>query len=139
MDGRFVCRKQSVTVLLLVFGAVTLTGCTALLVGGAAAAGAGSVAYVKGDLEATEAVSLETAWQAAHVAASDLELSELSSDMNGLSARVVARTAQDEKVTIMLEPRGQATTRVSIRVGFFGNESKSMRVLDAMRRSYDAA
>jgi hypothetical protein len=51
----------------------------------------------------------------------------------------VARTTQDEKVTIMLEPRGQTTTRVSIRVGWFGNESKSMRVLDAMRRSYDAA
>ncbi|MHC4128335.1 MAG: DUF3568 family protein [Planctomycetota bacterium] len=139
MDSRCVGRKQLVAVLVLICSAVTLTGCTALLVGGAAAAGAGSVAYVRGDLETTEEVSLETAWQAAHVAATNLELTELSGDRNGLSARVVARTTQDEKVTIMLEPRGQTTTRVSIRVGFFGNESKSLLVLDAMRRSYDAA
>ena len=138
MDIKCVCRKQSATGLILIFSAVTLTGCTALLVGGAAA-GAGSVAYVMGDLETTEEVSLETAWQAAHVAATDLELTELSGDMNGLSARVVARTTQDEKVTISLEPRGQMITKVSIRVGVFGDESKSMRVLDAMRRSYDAA
>ena len=54
MDIKCVCRKQSALGLILIFSAVTPTGCTTLLVGGAAAAGAGSVAYVMGDLESME-------------------------------------------------------------------------------------
>jgi hypothetical protein len=35
--------------------------------------------------------------------------------------------------------RAEMITKLSIRVGVFGDESMSMRILDAMRRSYDAA
>jgi len=114
-------------------------GCTVLLVGGAVAAGAGTVAYVKGELKSTEDVPFETAWAAANSAVQELELAAVSAIGDEIAGSIIARDAADRKVTIEVAELGDEQTQVSIRVGFFGDEAQSNRILGKMREHYGVA
>jgi len=77
--------------------AVAGAGCAALVVGGAvAAAGVGTYAYVNGEMEGTEAVSLDTAWEASQAAMTDLEFTLVSKKKDALQAELTSRTATDK-------------------------------------------
>jgi len=63
--------KQLLLALLLGFSLLINNGCPALLVGGAAGAGTG--AYIGGELKSTQEVSLNRAWKATQMAMDDLK------------------------------------------------------------------
>ena len=113
-----------------------LTGCAALIVG--AAAGAGGVAYVQGELKVTESVSHEVAGRAAEKALQDLKFSIIKRQQDGLAAVFDARTASDQKVTIKTQRLTANSTSVGIRVGVLGDEAKSRQILGRMQASYPA-
>jgi len=97
-------------------------GCMIAAVGVGAA---GTVAYLKGDLEAVEASDINTVHKATLKALDELELHVISKSKDLLSAEIIARDAADQKVTINLKATTENTTKVSIRIGFFGSETKS--------------
>jgi len=109
-------------VLLLVGMAISAGGCMIAAVGVGAA---GTVAYLKGDLEAVEASDINTVHKAALKALDELELRVISKSKDLLSAEIIARDAADQKVTINLKATTENTTKISIRIGFFGSETKS--------------
>ena len=86
---------------------------------------AGTVAYLKGDLEAVEAANLQTVYKATLKALDELELRVTKKSKDLLSAEIIARDAADQKVTINLKATTENTTKLSIRIGFFGSETKS--------------
>ncbi len=86
---------------------------------------AGTVAYLKGDLEAVEAANLQTVYKATLKALDELELCVTRQSKDVLSAEIIARDAADQKVTINLKATTENTTKLSIRIGFFGSETKS--------------
>lgn len=86
---------------------------------------AGTVAYLKGDLEAIEAANLQTVYKATLKALDELELRVTKKSKDLLSAEIIARDAADQKVTINLKATTENTTKLSIRIGFFGSETKS--------------
>ena len=116
-------RKKQVFVMVLLVGMVGLVGgCMVVAVGAGAA---GTVAYVRGDLEAVESKKLDAVYEATLKAVDRLELNVTKETKDSLSAVIVARDAQDKKITIKLSATTDDTTKLSIRVGLFGSETKS--------------
>lgn len=120
--------------LLLAVGLIALTsGCAALVVGGAAGA-VGSVAYVRGELKATVESPLEKTWKATQESMRDLEFVVTLSEKDALEARVEAEGVA-KTIKVVLKELGPKTTDVRIRVGVFGDEAISRRVLDTIKRN----
>lgn len=116
-------RKKRVFVIVLLVGTVGLVGgCMVVAVGAGAA---GTVAYVRGDLEAVESKKLDAVYEATLKAVDELELNVTKETKDALSAVIVTRDAQDKKITIKLSATTDDTTKLSIRVGLFGSETKS--------------
>jgi len=107
---------------------VTATGCVALAIGGAAAGVAG-IAYTTGDLEATIAAPLDEVWSATQEANQELGFAVKTRAKDQLGARLESTQARGDDVKIHLESLGEKTTKVSIRIGTFGNEQQSRLIL----------
>ncbi|MBN1223713.1 MAG: DUF3568 family protein [Candidatus Aminicenantes bacterium] len=108
-----------------------LSGCFAAAVG----AGAGTVAYVRGDLVVTEAAGLENVHDAALKAVHDLDLNLISQKKDALSGEITARDIKDKKIQIKLAAVTDETTKVSIRIGTFGDETKSRVIYEKIREN----
>lgn len=126
--------------LALVAASLLLTGCIgAAILGGLAAgtvAGAGAIAYSKGELRAMESITLDQGWNAARQAMKDLELNAVDKGKDRLQAKLSGRTAGGKEITVKLKSKGARLTEVRIRVGTFGEEDLSRRILEAMRKYY---
>ena len=105
-------------------------GCVAA----AAAAGAAGAIYVSGDLETTLDATPNVVAAAAVKGLSDLGMSDIESSASALDGEVTARSARDDSIKIVLEAQGEKQTDTSIRVGTFGDEEMSVRILDAIKK-----
>jgi hypothetical protein len=101
------------------------------------AGAAGTVAYIKGDLEVVEPEGIDAVYEATKEAVEELGLKVTKDSKDALGAEIVARDAEDKKVTISLKATPEGTTELSIRVGTFGSETKSrviyQRIHDNLR------
>ena len=113
--------RRVLLVLLLCGIGVLVNGCIVI----AAGAGAGTVAYVTGSLEGVESKNVDTIYKATERAAGELGLVTTEKTKDVLSARIIARDAQDKRVTIKLKALAEESTKISVRVGFWGDEVKS--------------
>lgn len=113
--------------LLLVFPA--MSGCLAV----AAGAGAGVVAYVRGDLETTLGHDYNAVVDATRKAIKDLEFVKVSDNKDAFRAEIIARTALDKKIEISLTNAGNNLTNIKIRVGMFGDEQLSLAILEKIK------
>jgi len=125
-------KQQVILAILYVAAAVLLTGCIIAAVGAGAA---GTVAYVKGDLETIESKKLEVVHEATVKALKDLELSISQDTKDKMAATVIARDSQDKKVTVNLTAVTDESTEISIRFGTFGNEAKSTMVYNKIKEN----
>lgn len=123
-------RKLALIVVYLMM-AVLLQGCLVVAVG----AGAGTVAYLRGDLESVEAKDIDAVYAAAKKAAEQLEFHLISDAKDALSAVIVLRDAQNKKITIKLRSTTESSTKISIRVGTFGSETKSILIYDQIKKN----
>jgi len=125
-------KRQVVLILLLIGTAALLQGCLAVVVGAGAA---GTVAYVKGDLEAVESKDINAVYQATLKAMEQLELSVSKKTKDAMSAVVIARDSQDKKITVKLSATAEGATKLSIRVGVWGSETKSRFIHDQIKKN----
>lgn len=126
--------KKLIVTLLLTTALALTSGCTLLLVGSAAAAGAGGYAYVNGEAKSTESASLDKTWRAAQAAMKDLQFSVVGQSKDALEGRLTARNATDKKITIRVKKVSDSLTEMRIRVGVFGDESLSRIIHDAIKK-----
>jgi hypothetical protein len=126
--------------LVLLLGALAMNagGCLAVAVGAGAA---GTVAYLAGDLETEEPYNIEQTYAAAREAVEELGLNVIEGETgkDALSARVVARDSADKKVEIRLNAVTRQTTKLSVRVGTFGNDAKAHLIYNTIRENLKAA
>ena len=125
---------QKQQVFLTVLGismAIVAQGCVVAAVG----AGAGTMAYIKGDLEVVESKNIDAVYEATEKAVEQLGLNVNKKTKDAMSATIVARDAQDKKVTIKLKATTENTTKISIRVGIFGSETKSRLIYEQIREN----
>jgi hypothetical protein len=108
------------------------TGCFIVAAG---AAGAGTVAYIRGELDAPLDSGIDNAEHAANAALLQLQFPKVEETKDSLKATLTARTGDDKKVVIILTREGDNLTKVQIRIGFFGDEMISRAVLDHIKSS----
>ena len=128
------CTRNSIiralcALLLATVSLIALPGCIAVAVG----AGAGVVAYVRGDLETTLATDYNPVVDATRGALKQLEFVKVSDNKDAFKAVIVARTALDKKVEISLTNTGKNLTNIKIRVGVFGDEQISLAILEKIK------
>ena len=109
-------------------------GCTALIFGGGAMAGAGIVAYAKGEISVTEDVNLSRVWSATQLAVDDLALTVVERQRDDLGAKLVALNRDSKRVSVRLERQPRDYTEIRIRVGIFGDEKLSRTLLSEIRQ-----
>ncbi len=110
---------------------VTLAGCGAVIAG--AAAGAGAIAYMRGELEATEEAPIGAVVTATHAAIDDLELKLISSEADAYSGKITAETARGTDIGISLKRVSDNVTEIHIRVGVFGDEDLSRLIHEKIK------
>ncbi len=121
--------RQFFVALLAAAALAILPGCIVA----AAGAGAGAVAYVRGELDTTLTTDYSKVVESARDSIKQLEFAKVSDNKDALKAVIVARTALDKKVEITITNTGKKLTNIKIRVGIFGDEQLSMAVLDKIK------
>jgi hypothetical protein len=114
---------------------MALGGCLCA-VGMAAGTGAGAIAYSRGEVEATERMSLDGAWAATLAAVDELQFPVKQQQKDAVSARLVAERADGGLVRISIDAKDGGLTRIRVRTGTFGNESVSRVVIDRIKAHY---
>lgn len=109
--------------------AIMQTGCLFV----AAGAGAGTVAYIRGELNSPLEASLDQAIAATRKAIDELKFHQISDKADALSAEFQLRDAQDDSIRVLLKRQTDNLTNVSIRVGTFGDEAISQTVLEKIK------
>lgn len=128
--------KTSISVLRLTsLLALIALGClqSGCLLVAAGAAGAGTVAYIRGELEANVDGRFDAVASAANEAIGDLKFAKINDSKDALTAIVVARTADDKRIEIKVTKVTDAVSKVTIRVGIFGDETISRTILDRIK------
>ncbi len=128
--------KRWILLTLLAGLAALQVGCVVLAVGGAAAAGAGTYAYFKGEMKVDEPVSLDRGWTATLAAMKELRYVVRSQNKGALEAELEARTEGDVKVHITLKRLTDNATEFRLRVGTFGDEVMSKMIMERIRKHY---
>jgi hypothetical protein len=113
---------------------ISSSGCAVVLLGAGGATGAGTVAYVAGELKSSENVSLDRAWNASQAAMGSMGFTMTSKEKDGLSGKLIARGAEDKKVTVKLKEQTDEVTQIGIRIGIFGDKTLSRQVLEEIKK-----
>jgi hypothetical protein len=108
----------------------TQTGC---LIAAAAAGTGATVAYVRGDLEATLDADPKQVAEASERALKGMDVAVLSRETSSLDSKVTARTARDAKITIVAKAETSKVSHVSIRVGTFGDSAMQASILEKIQ------
>jgi Protein of unknown function (DUF3568) len=123
--------RLRIVVALLVLAATP--GCFLVAVGAAGAAGAGTVAYVRGELDATLGSPFPAVVDATARAVSQLQFAPVKETKDSLNYETISRTADDRKVDITITNEASNLTVVHIRIGIFGDETESRAILDKIK------
>jgi hypothetical protein len=112
-------------------------GCLALAIGGAAGgAAAGYALYQRGQWYRDYPATLTDSASAAKTALTELQLPLVNEKIDAEEVNLESRTCDGDKIQITLKPVASrvpadgATTHISIRVGFGGDEALSTRILE---------
>ena len=138
IEMKGVIMKKSHIILAVLLGGVTIgvSGCLLVAVGAGAA---GTVAYVKGDLEATLDAGMESAYAASLKALDQLQIVPTQRLKDSLSAEIIARTSDDTKITIKLTRVEDKATKLSIRFGVFGDQEQSTTIYSHIKQNLKSA
>lgn len=109
-----------------------LNGCVAVMAG---AAGAGAVAYSKGDLETNLEASLDRTVAAIEKTIKTFPLIKRSDERKVNEWKIKADTIRNQAVTFTARKLNTENTALSIRVGTWGDETESLRILDAVKKN----
>lgn len=109
-------------------------GCVVAAVGVGAAAGAGTVAYLKGELKALEDANIDRVWSATEGAVNELNFIVTNKVKDSVSAKLDALTADNKSIHITLKRKTGSLTEIVIRIGTFGDEKLSMLILEKIQK-----
>ena len=121
-------RRQIQWVALLCCLLIGLTACSRkwVVIGAAAAAvGAGTYYYIKGDLKRNYEAPMDKTWEATIKSVEALKLTIESQKHDALSGVIKGKMADEKGFEINLKRMGENLTEVGIRIGTFGDRVRS--------------
>lgn len=113
-------------------------GCVAAVIGGAAA-GAGTVIYVKGQIEDTVDASTTSVYAATMTALKELQMPVIGDEHDGLSVELKSQFADGKTAWIKVTSISPVSSKITIRVGTFGDEYKSRSLLTQIEKNLHTA
>lgn len=123
------------TFLPLVFAGTLLlvSGCRLFVVGAAAGAGALTVAYIDGKVEADYGSSYDKVVAAANSAITQLGFSKPEERRDELTDTFTTYNAKGDSIKIVVTRTSDNSSKVTIRVGTFGDRELSMMISDKIK------
>jgi len=112
----------------------SLGGCYTTTVGGGPSVMAGTYSYITRDLEVIYGIPLADVWPRALATVESLQLHIDKQYIDGLGGDIAARRADGTPVRVLLKPKGEYSTSISVRVGDFGSREQSERVHRTIRK-----
>ena len=112
---------------------IGLSACSrkwAVIGAAAAAVGAGTYYYVKGDLERNYEAPMDKTWEATIKSIEELKLTVESQKHDALSGVIKGKMADEKGFEINLKRLGENSTEVGVRIGTFGDREKSEAIHD---------
>lgn len=112
---------------------ILLAGCSRkwIILGTAAAAiGAGTYAYIKGDLKRTYDIDIEKAYTAAVKSVDQLKLTAESKTHDAFNGIIKGKMADGTGFEINLKRLAENSTEIGVRIGTFGDRTKSEAIHD---------
>ncbi len=129
---------RSLPLVLLALVALVNSGCLALVAGAGAAGGAATYAYVKGSVTHDFPANFQDTWLALQDALRELQLPIDRQEPGTMQGMIESHTGDRTAIRIDLQttpspiPAEGVITKVSIRVGMFGDVPVSQRILERM-------
>jgi len=126
-------KKRLQLVALLCCFLIGLSACSrkwVILGGAAAAAGAGTYYYIKGDLKRTYEAPMDKTWEATIKSVEELKLTVESEKHDALSGVIKGKMADEKGFEINLKRLSENSTEVGVRIGTFGDRTKSEAIHD---------
>jgi len=108
-----------------------LSSCAAFIVGGAV--GVGVVIYQKGQLTSHEGTSYDETLAAVFKAMDQLNYAVEKTEKSVAKEKVIAVTPEGKKIHTTVKYKTIDHTEITIRVGTFGNEELSRKVLEQIK------
>jgi len=108
------------------------SGCAALIVG--AGAGGAGVVYVKGKLQETISASVPQVHKATIAGLKDLKINITEERSDNLTSEVRGTLADGKKVWVDADSINSSSTKLTIRVGYLGDKTFSLRIRDAIKK-----
>lgn len=127
-------RSYVVAAILAVGLALSTAGCGLLVVGGAAAGGAGAAIYYQGKLEKTVDATVKDCYRASHEALKELDMPLNAGEVDYATGNVKSKYADGTKVWIDLERVSDTQTTITVRVGYLGDKERAMTILDHIEK-----
>jgi hypothetical protein len=116
--------------LLLIMGVFLLSGCPALVVGGAAvSAGTGTYLFIEGELKTDYSYPFDKTWNACEKAVSDMRGVDVI-PYKEIGKGTIDAIIDGEKVRFYVTYKSNRLTTVGVRVGLLGNQLASQRLHD---------
>jgi hypothetical protein len=130
--GGMMGRKKLTPVVLLCCLLIGLNACSRYVIAGAAAAGAaaGTYFFVKGNLKRSYEAPVENVWEATLQAVEELELATESKNHDAFGGEIKGKMADGESFKIELKRLGENSAEVGVRIGVFGDRTKSEAIHD---------
>lgn len=113
---------------------LSLSGCISTPVGGGPSVTAGTYSYVTRDLEVVYGIPLADVWPRALAAVESLQLQIERQQVDGLGGKIDARRTDGTRVHVALQPSGEHSTSVRVRVGDLGDRELSERLQRTIRK-----
>ncbi len=116
------------SVLLLVVGLFILTGCAAVLVGGAVVgAGTGTYMFINGELKTDYNYSFDKVWSAVEKTVAAMRGTDVA-PAKGIGTGHIDSVINGEKVRISVTFKEKDITTAAVRVGMVGDETASRMI-----------
>jgi len=113
---------------------LAVTGCTAVMIAAGAAAGAGAIVWYRGWLRETIAEPVGRVHRAARAALGDFKVDIVEDSLDDRSGVVDGYLEDGRRVMVKARRLDEKKTRVRVRVGFWGDQTYSLRILARMKK-----
>jgi hypothetical protein len=108
------------------------SGCAVVLFGAGAGAGVAGATYVMGKLEDEIDAPLSKVRRASVAALKSLDLPVDKDRADKMAAELESETADEKKIWISITALTPSRSKIVIRVGIMGDETRSRRILEAI-------
>ena len=127
-------RSITIRAFSVLFIAATCSGCFGVFVAGAAGGAAGAI-YVKGRLVENLDASVAALHMASREALNELGLPIIDDSVDNRTGKLRSEYADGKRVWIDIAMESPAATKITVRVGSFGDPARSQDILDRIKRN----